>query len=117
MGLADDLGIDPEDMHWKDWAACRDMSWDFFFTSSNQDPEEENKPGYEDPAIAQSVDQLCFSCPVQKACGQYGMNNRLEGVWGGVYLDQRGKVDKKRNTHKTAADWKKLREMFDGLHK
>lgn len=123
MGLARELGIDPESMTWEDWAACRGMGWQNFFVSPsksevNDDEDvEEIPPGYEDAVIAKSVDDLCFSCPVQKACGVYGMQNKLEGVWGGMYLNTRGKPDRKRNEHKTEADWKHLGEVFDGLHK
>lgn len=112
MGLARDLGIDPEDMTWEDWAACRGAGWDAFFVNDDE------RPGYETTSIAKAVDSMCFSCPVQYACGQYGMQNRLEGVWGGVYLSPRGKPDRKRNEHKSESDWKRLKEVFgSGIHK
>lgn len=113
MGLAQELGIDPEIMSWEDWAACKGMGFsNFFDTPAKSDEDESVPPGYDDEVIAKSVDELCFNCPVQQACGTYGMQNRLEGVWGGVYLNARGQPDKTRNAHKSSSRWKKLKELF-----
>ena len=112
MGLLEQLSIDPEAMSWEDWASCRG----FVGTPLAEGSEETSHPffeGYEaDHSQAKAIDQLCFSCPVQQACGSYGHQNRLEGVWGGVYLDSRGSVDRKRNEHKNDSDWKRIKEIF-----
>ena len=113
MGLADELGIDPEEMSWEDWAACKGMGFHTFFdTPAKSEDEDEINPGYDDVVIARAVDDLCFNCPVQRACGIYGMQNKLEGVWGGMYLNARGRPDKTRNSHKSESQWKRLRELF-----
>lgn len=93
MSILDELGVDSEDLNWEDLASCRGMSFDFFFEE------------YEtDPITAQSVDQLCLSCPVVEECFRFGSENGKWGVWGGVYLTD-GQIDAKLNKHKTENDW------------
>jgi len=47
--ILDELGIDPEDIHWTDLAACNGIETDFFFDT------------YEaDQTIAKNIDQMCF---------------------------------------------------------
>jgi hypothetical protein len=93
--ILDDLGIDPDDIHWTDLAACNGIETDFFFDT------------YEaDQTIAKNIDQMCLVCPVAKQCHDAGTNNAEYGVWGGVYLSL-GALDKTRNSHKTQEVWKK----------
>lgn len=110
MGLARQLGIDTDDMSWRDWAACKGLS------STNDEGEHPFFEQYEsDKSSAKAIDALCSSCIVQQACGNYGSQHRLEGVWGGVYQDGRGGYDRPRNSHKTDAEWRRLREIFDWI--
>lgn len=101
------LGVDRSEFSWKDLAACRNMNptspeddWFFDVYETNKD-------------AARAVDQICMSCPVQKICAAHGRDNRLEGVWGGVYWTPGGKPDAARNNHKTQDDWKELEEALD----
>lgn len=116
MGLAEQLSINTQDMSWWDWAACRGL---FNDDQSEDDDKDEGHPFFEkyesDASEAKAIDSLCSTCPVQKICGNYGHQNKLEGVWGGVYQNGRGGVDRKRNEHKTDAEWKKLKEIFDWI--
>lgn len=96
------LGVDRSEFSWKDIGACRNMNptspdddWFFDMYETNKD-------------VAKTVDQICMSCPVQQICGNHARNNKLEGVWGGVYWTPSGKPDAARNNHKTADDWKAI---------
>lgn len=42
---------------------------------------------------------MCAKCPVLKECYEFGVKNKLFGVYGGFYLSN-GQVDRKRNEHK-----------------
>lgn len=93
--ILDELGVDPEDIHWTDLAACNGIETDFFFDT------------YEaDQTIAKNIDQMCLICPVAKQCLASGVDNSEYGVWGGIYLSL-GVMDKTRNSHKTQEVWKK----------
>lgn len=101
--ILESLGIDPDDLKWYHLAICHNsvtsVSNDIFFDvyeSSNVD--------------AEQTDQMCLHCPVIKQCLQYGINNKMVGVWGGIYINN-GKVDKKYNAHKTPEIWKALKKI------
>lgn len=73
------------DFQWQDLAACKGMAQkrrpgeteavDFFFDTFETDP-----------GVRDGVRELCASCPVRQNCLEYGITNRLSGVWGGEYL-------------------------------
>lgn len=63
--------------------------------------------------LAGMVDKTyCFPCPLLQKCLESGIKSKSSGVWGGVYLDE-GKVSKKYNAHKSAADWQAVAERID----
>lgn len=100
MNLFDELGIDPEDFTWDQLASCQNMEVNWFYDD------------YENDAIlAVNAEKLCYNCPVIRACAEAAMDNKEEGLWGGVYWSN-GKVDKVRNRHKTAEEWAELEEMI-----
>lgn len=99
--ILEELGIDPEDFQWQDLAACKGIDdVNYFFDKYEKDR-----------VIAEHVDQLCMVCPVRSFCLRDGMENKEEGVWGGVYLTN-GEPDRERNSHKTEEDWKKLADAI-----
>jgi hypothetical protein len=96
----DILGIDLEDLEWPPFALCKGLDTNTFYDLYEQDE-----------FIAKATDELCSSCPVRKQCLRQGIENSEWGVWGGLYLVA-GKPDKNRNSHKTAEDWKEVREVI-----
>ncbi len=104
--VEDMLGVDAGDFQWTDLAACKGLppqspEKDWFF-----DGYETNKD------IAKTTDQMCNACPVQRICGEYAIENRLEGCWGGIYWTPQGKPDAVRNNHKQPKDWKGLERVY-----
>lgn len=49
--------------------------------------------------IPHLADAICRSCPVRMQCAEFGIDEGLTGVFGGMYLT-RGKYDKDKNSHK-----------------
>ena len=96
--ILNDLGIDEEDLDWFHLAVCRGMDTNLFYEKYESDPN-----------IARNIDEMCFSCPVQKLCYESGVNNNEYGVWGGVFLNS-GSIDKSKNLHKKIEDWKRLKK-------
>jgi hypothetical protein len=96
------LGIDPEDYDWPDFALCKGSDTNLFYDDYEADEQ-----------TARTVDQMCFSCPVQKQCLMYGMENSEWGVWGGVFLTA-GKNDNNKNSHKSKDDWENIRAVLGG---
>lgn len=83
------LGIDPSNFEWQQLAACQGLDTNLFFE------------GYEsDRILAGEIDVMCAKCPVLKECYEFGMKNKLSGVYGAFYLSN-GQIDRKRNEHKT----------------
>lgn len=83
------LGIDPSTFEWQQLASCQGLDTNLFFE------------GYEtDSIVAGEIDVMCAKCPVLKECYEFGVKNKLFGVYGGFYLSN-GQVDKKRNEHKS----------------
>jgi hypothetical protein len=100
------LGIDLDDLEWKDFALCQGR------------PTNEHYDDYEsDENIAKIVDERCLSCPVMVQCLQRGMDNGEWGVWGGIYLVS-GKKDTNKNAHKTQDVWDEIRKKIgeNALH-
>lgn len=97
-----ELGIDPEDLRWYHLAACNgsvtSVENDIFFDVYESDQ-----------VAAIQTDQMCLHCPVVKQCLQYAVENKMTGVWGGIYLNN-GRTDKKYNVHKTPEIWKALKK-------
>lgn len=95
-----ELGLDPDDLDWKQLSLCSKMDTNMFYD------------GYEsDVQVAKLVDQVCLSCPVMPQCIERGVENSEWGVWGAVYLVS-GKQDKNRNAHKTAEVWEAIGERI-----
>lgn len=61
--------------------------------------------------VARNIDEMCLTCPVIKACAKSGVDNKRDGVWGGVYL-QNGKPIDSKNKHKTEEVWQSLRDLL-----
>lgn len=95
--ILDNLGIDQDNIRWWHLSACQGMDTNLFFDK------------YEiDINIAKNIDEACISCPVISMCYESAIENKEDGVWGGVYLNS-GSIDKARNTHKTPDVWKRLK--------
>lgn len=94
------LGLDEENLHWQDLAACQGMDTEWFYDDFEDDIQ-----------LAKQVDAVCFSCPVQRQCLKAGETNKEEGQWGGFYLIN-GKPDRIRNKHKT----EEQQEWYDSVH-
>jgi hypothetical protein len=87
-----------DDLEWYHLAICQGMKTNWFYDD------------YEaDPVFAKTMDDICLSCPVRKMCLREGVENREDGLWGGVFLDK-GKTDKAKNAHKTEEVWDEIRE-------
>jgi len=93
---------------WKKYATCKGMippdnvefepeKHDFFFDAYEKSEE-----------IRRQVDKMCIVCPVRTLCEEYGVSNKLEGVWGGYYLTPQGDIDGNKNKHKTEEVWEAL---------
>ena len=80
-------------MSWQERAKCSGQETNTFFDI------------YEDnPQIRQTVDSICFSCPVKHDCFDEGVATKSWGVWAGVYLVD-GQPSKEFNDHKTDDEW------------
>jgi hypothetical protein len=88
------------DDKWQDYASCNGIeNANIFFDD------------YEaDVVVAMNTDKMCMHCPVAKQCLEDGISNGDWGVHGGVYLVY-GRIDKQRNSHKSAEDWKELEKL------
>jgi hypothetical protein len=102
--ILNELGVDEDDLDWYHLAACRGLDTNLFYDKYEADPN-----------IAKSIDEACLTCPVSKMCYDFGVTNKEQGVWGGVYLNT-GEVDKPRNIHKTQDVWKRIKAK-NGIHK
>lgn len=101
VSVLDILGIDPEEVEWKDFALCKTVDPSLFFE------------GYESSErTAKLTDQMCLSCPVRRECLQTGVEEGYWGCWGGVFLVN-GKADKIKNSHKTPEVWESIRGGID----
>ena len=65
--------------HWMDEAACAETNL-LAFTPTGVREYKKN----------QAWAPFCNSCPVAKQCLQYGRESGSQGVWGGVFIDDRG---------------------------
>jgi len=95
-----ELGIDPNNVNWKDLAVCFSMETNYFYDTYESDGE-----------MAKNIDQVCLSCPIMAQCALMGVENNEWGVWGGIYLTS-GKPDKNKNSHKTKDIWDAIRERL-----
>lgn len=100
MNLFEAMGIDSENFTWEELASCRNMEVNWFYDDYENDP-----------VIAVNAEKLCYNCPVIRACAEKGMDDKEEGLWGGIYWSN-GKVDKIRNRHKTPEQWEAIEEMI-----
>ena len=41
--------------------------------------------------------KICFSCEFREPCAEYGLHNRVLGVWGGLSEQERDLIRKTRN--------------------
>ncbi len=82
------LGIDLSNFQWPQLASCKGLDTNLFFEIYESDP-----------IVAGEIDRMCLKCPVLNECYEYGVSNKLFGVFGGFYLSN-GQIDRKRNEHK-----------------
>lgn len=92
-------GIDSKYIRWWNLASCNNMNVNWFFDDYESDQ-----------VLAKQIDNVCISCPVIKFCYKEGIENKLQGVWGGVYVKY-GKPKKQYNMHKTPEVWRKLKKL------
>lgn len=100
-----------DNLTWEDVGACKGLGPDCLIDDENPTaavPDFFFEAYETSEAVAQAVDQLCMTCPVQLHCFKDGVFNKQEGVRGGVYLDTTGKADRTRNRHKTSAVWSEI---------
>lgn len=100
MNIFEALGLDERSFVWQDLAQCKGKDTELFFDKYESSPR-----------TARAVDDMCFSCPVQKVCLQEGVDKGATGVWGGVYLIN-GRQDESKNSHKSKETWIKLTELI-----
>lgn len=41
--------------------------------------------------------QICSTCPYREPCAEYGLHNRVYGVWGGLSENERDQIRKLRD--------------------
>lgn len=102
MNLVDVYGLDARDVEWQDLGICAGMHHDYFFEIYESDP-----------ATATQIDEMCASCPVKRDCLSFGLDNKEEGVWGGVYLNGKGGVDANKISHKPQSVQDSIREAIN----
>lgn len=90
----------PDVDDWVDFALCQGMPTDRFYERYESNPR-----------LAQAMDEMCLSCPVQKICLQQGIENNEFGLWGGVFLVY-GKPSTERNSHKTKEVWDQIKNAI-----
>lgn len=96
--MYDELGLDEDRVVWQDLALCAGLDTNLFFDEYESDEQ-----------TAKTVDEMCSLCPVRKQCLMQAIEDQETGAWGGVYVSS-GKTDESKNTHKTPADWKRMKE-------
>jgi hypothetical protein len=99
MSIIEQLGIDVETATWEDFSLCKGAEISWFFDDYENDK-----------TLAANVDQICIHCPVAAFCYNNGKSQKEYGVWGGVYLDGAGHIDRPKNEHKTKEDWELLEQ-------
>jgi hypothetical protein len=69
-------------------AACADIEdTEIFFQTKTKEIEK----------VIDQVRELCFSCPHQKACVEYAIDEEIEyGIWGGYTASQRKRMKPKK---------------------
>lgn len=98
--ILEELGLDREDIQWRDLSLCSNMETNLFYDEYEQNEQ-----------VANMIDEACLSCPVMVQCLQRGMENGEWGVWGSIYLTG-GRVDKGKNDHKTPDTWQAIKERI-----
>ena len=96
--LLEQLGLDEEEVEWHNLALCQNMKTEMWFDAYESDQE-----------VAKAVEEVCLSCPVIKDCFFEGAAGQI-GVWGGVYWNGSGKVDKSKNSHKSEEVWNRIQK-------
>lgn len=99
VSILESLGVDPEEFTWHDLALCgsiEDPDWFFEEYEKNTN-------------VAESIDQMCLSCPVFAICNKEGFEQKRIGVWGAIYWNGNGKPDNARNAHKSPEVWEEIR--------
>jgi WhiB family redox-sensing transcriptional regulator len=77
------ITIETEIATWRDAAACKDSTVDFF-------------PNPEDVAGISAAKEICSTCPVANECLTYAIETRQgEGIWGGHTPKERVKIRRK----------------------
>lgn len=71
------------EVEWMELGKCRDLDPAIFFPS--------------DGIGVQSAQRICKECPVQSACLEYALSNRVDhGVWGGTSERERRRILRQR---------------------
>lgn len=105
MSVIEEMGLDPKDVSWQDFASCKGIVqvnevdgvrrvFDPMFEAYELDE-------YPYP-IRTAVDQMCENCDVREICLETGIEGKESGVRGGVYLVE-GVPDPARNAHREEA--------------
>lgn len=68
-------------------ASCAGIGIEFFF----EDEETGKFPNVRSARI------ICASCPVQKACTDWGLKHEKYGIWGGLTPNERERIRKAQN--------------------
>jgi hypothetical protein len=87
--LLKEFGLDAAEVHWKDFAACK-----------NLDPKYFDRYYQDKPKLRPVVDEICLSCPVFKECATEAVLHKESYVWAATYFDN-GTMVPEMNDHKT----------------
>lgn len=83
LGQFGDLGINPDELAWREDANCSGTDPDAFF------------PDVENGRAVAVVKRVCAACPVRTACLDYALARpELVGIWGGTTTNQRRQLRK-----------------------
>lgn len=100
LRLLDELGVDPNNFEWQDLAACKNLDTELLFDKYEKDT-----------FIASNITEVCYTCPVLKACFEAGRDGKEWGLWGGVYRVHHGRLDLSKN-NKTEEEWQLLEKRL-----
>lgn len=93
------------DFHWMQLGNC----YQFGVTGPEDDYWFEQYEASDE--VAKNVDAMCVACPMLEVCYEYGVNNKLDGVWGGIFLVN-GKEAPPKNRHKSDDTWRTIRNRL-----
>lgn len=82
-------------------ANCKGLDTDYFYMTEN-DLQAEG-------LSLKVIRRICFDCPIQEACADYGFKHERHGTFGGYTEQERALILAKKWNHK------ELRRMFEQL--